>query len=211
MAKSVSRKAKSVSKKARRFATVFDLEFTAWEGSQQRRWSLPGERTEVVQIGAVKLDAESLLVVDSFDMLVQPRLNPVLSDYLIALTGITNEELKSRGVDFITAYRAFVEFVGDDVIWAFGRDDSIFAENIKMYGWQKTLTVPPYRNVIPWFAEHGVDLKGKHACDVAEAAGAQFEGQPHNALADAGGVARGMIAMIARGVPNPFLAEPVTE
>jgi inhibitor of KinA sporulation pathway (predicted exonuclease) len=203
--------AKSVSRKARRFATVFDLEFTAWEGSQERRWSLPGERKEVVQIGAVKLDAESLRVVDSFDMLVQPRLNPVLSEYLIALTGITNQELAERGVDFVTAYRAFLEFVGDDVIFAFGRDDLVFIENIKIYGWQRELILPPYRNVIPWFAEHGVDLAGKHACDVAEAAGAEFEGQRHNALADAAGVARGMIAMVARGIQNPFVAEPVSE
>ena len=203
--------AKSVSRKARRFATVFDLEFTAWEGSQERRWSLPGERKEVVQIGAVKLDAESLRVVDSFDMLVQPRLNPVLSEYLIALTGITTQELAERGVDFVTAYRAFLEFVGDDVIFAFGRDDLVFIENIKIYGWQRELILPPYRNVIPWFAEHGVDLAGKHACDVAEAAGAEFEGQRHNALADAAGVARGMIAMVARGIQNPFVAEPVSE
>jgi inhibitor of KinA sporulation pathway (predicted exonuclease) len=203
--------AKSVSRKARRFATVFDLEFTAWEGSQERRWSLPGERKEVVQIGAVKLDAESLRVVDSFDMLVQPRLNPVLSEYLIALTGITNQELAERGVDFVTAYRAFLEFVGDDVIFAFGRDDLVFIENIKIYGWQRELILPPYRNVIPWFAEHGVDLAGKHACDVAEAAGAEFEGQRHNALADAAGVTRGMIAMVARGIQNPFVAEPVSE
>ena len=35
---------------------VFDLEFTAWEGSLARHWLAPGEFKEVVQIGAVRLD-----------------------------------------------------------------------------------------------------------------------------------------------------------
>ena len=200
--------AKSTSRKARRFATVYDLEFTAWEGSRERRWSLPGERTEIVQIGAVKVDATSLQIVDIFDMLVCPRLNPILSDYLVALTGISNQDVAAYGVDFIVAYRAFLEFVGDDVMWSFGRDDLIFAENIRLYGWKSALPVPTHRSVLPWFAEHGIDLSGKHACDVAEAAGAVFEGRRHNALADARGIAVGMFAGIARGFANPFLAEP---
>ena len=39
--------------------TVFDLEYTAWECSMARSWLTPGEFREVVQIGAVKLDADS--------------------------------------------------------------------------------------------------------------------------------------------------------
>lgn len=188
----------------RSFAVIFDLEFTAWEGSQERRWSLPGERTEVVQIGAVKLDAVSLKTVDTFDLLVQPRLNPVLSDYLVALTGITNEALASRGVDFVTAYRAFLDFVGGALSFAFGRDDLILAENLKLYGWEHAFALPAYRNVIPWFAANGVALKGKRACDAPEAVGLTFEGRKHDALDDAKGVARAMIELIARGAPNPL-------
>ena len=76
---------------------IFDLEFTAWEGSMESRWTRPGELTEVVQIGAVKLDAASLKEVDAFEMLVKPRVNPILSDYLVALTGIDNKQLAARG------------------------------------------------------------------------------------------------------------------
>ena len=96
--------------KKRKYAVVFDLEFTAWEGSMITRWTRARELTEVVQIGAVKLDAESLKEVGEFEMLVQPRVNPVLSDYLVQLTGISNAMLKERAVDFITAYRAFLDF-----------------------------------------------------------------------------------------------------
>ena len=168
------------------------------------RWTRPLEHTEVVQIGAVQLDAHSLKLTDEFEMLVRPRVNPVLSDYLIQLTGITNEMLASGGVDFITAYRAFLDFVGDAHIHAFGRDDLIFAYNLKLYGWT-SLGVPPYANANPWFRENGLELGGKHACDVAELAGAAFEGRKHTALADAKGVAAGFVVLIGKGAPNPFL------
>jgi hypothetical protein len=56
--------------------TVFDLEYTAWECSMARQWMTPGEYREVVQIGAVKLDADTFAEVDAFDVLVRPRINP---------------------------------------------------------------------------------------------------------------------------------------
>ena len=188
----------------RKYAVVFDLEFTAWEGSVAARWSRTGEHTEVVQIGAVKLDAERLVIVDEFAMLVKPRINPVLSDYLTNLTGITNEAIAARGVDFVTAFRAFLDFAGPAKSWAFGRDDLILAGNLKLYAWQG-LTPPPYENVLPWFAAQGIDLKGKHACDVAGAVGAPFEGREHDALDDAKCVAAGLVHVIRNGAANPFL------
>ncbi len=196
----------TVTPRKRKYAVIFDLEFTGWEGSLQSRWTRPQEYTEVVQIGAVKLAAESLKEVDEFEILVRPRVNPVLSDYLVQLTGITNEMVARSGVDFITAYRAFLDFVGDARIYAFGRDDLIFAENLKLFAWT-TLPVPPYTNANPWFRENGIELKGKHACDVAELAGVAFEGHKHTALADARGVAAGFVALIKKGAPNLFLTD----
>ena len=191
----------------RNYAVIFDLEFTAWEGSMESRWTRPGELTEVVQIGAVKLDAANLREVDCIDMLVRPRVNPVLSDYLVALTGITNPAMDKRGVDFAVAYRAFLDFVGDARIFAHGRDDLILAANLKLYGWGRALAMPDYSNAIPWFTAQGIDLKGKRACDVAELTGALFEGRKHDALADARGVAAGFSALIGKGAPNPFLPQ----
>jgi len=193
-----------VPRSTRNHAVVFDLEFTAWQGSMARGWSLPFELKEIVQIGAVKLDAETLRTVDEFAMVVRPRVNPVLSDYLVALTGITNDEVANRGVDFAIAYRAFLDFVGKGASWAFGRDDLIFEENMRLYG--LVLPPAPYGNVIPWFAQHGIDLSGGHACDVAQATGAPFEGRKHDALSDARSVALGVVTLIQRGAPNPFLS-----
>ncbi len=34
---------------------VLDLEWTAWEGSQESGWAGPGEKREIIQIGAIRL------------------------------------------------------------------------------------------------------------------------------------------------------------
>src|ERR1700748_1153496 len=88
--------------------TVFDLEFTAWECSMASHWLRPGEFKEVVQIGAVKLDAASFEIIASFDVLVRPRINVDLSPYFENLTGITNGQVADRGVDFPEALVRFL-------------------------------------------------------------------------------------------------------
>jgi inhibitor of KinA sporulation pathway (predicted exonuclease) len=186
-------------------AVVFDLEFTAWEGSVAHRWSRPGEFTEIVQIGAVKVDARSLDPVDEFDLLVRPRLNPVLSDYLVGLTGITNNDIAAHGVDFAKAYADFVRFVDGGPIAAYGRDDLVFETNIRLYGLKEMPPIPRYTNIIPWLFENGVDPRGKNACDVAPLAGVPFEGRKHNARDDARGVIAGIRELVARGARNPLL------
>jgi inhibitor of KinA sporulation pathway (predicted exonuclease) len=186
-------------------AVVFDLEFTAWEGSVANRWSRPGEFTELVQIGALKVDARSFAVEGEMNLLVRPRFNPVLSDYFATLTGITNDELAARGVDFVDAYAAFLDFSDGAPIVAFGRDDLIFMDNLKLYGIHDARPLPPYVNLVPWLIANGIDPKGKNACDVGPLAGVAFEGQKHNALADAYSVLSGIKALVERGAKNPLL------
>jgi inhibitor of KinA sporulation pathway (predicted exonuclease) len=186
-------------------AVLFDLEFTAWAGSMERNWMAPGEFREVVQIGAVKVDADSIAVVGEFECLVKPRLNPVISDYLTQLTGIPNDAVAARGIDFAEAFARFVAFAKGGVIAAFGRDDLIFLENIRLYGWRDAPSIPRYMNVIPWLVENGIDPRGKHACDVAALCGTTFKGREHDALEDARSVAAGVAALIKRGARNLLL------
>jgi inhibitor of KinA sporulation pathway (predicted exonuclease) len=78
---------------------VADLEYTSWEGAHARNWGGPGEFREIVQIGAVRVSRDGgLKETAAFMALVQPTLNPVLSDYLIDLTGITNADIARAGV-----------------------------------------------------------------------------------------------------------------
>jgi DNA polymerase III epsilon subunit-like protein len=184
--------------------TVFDLEYTAWANSLRERWMAPGEFREVVQIGAVKLDGGSLAPRDELNLLVKPRINGVLSDFLVELTGVTNEAVAVRGLDIRDAYDRFVDFAEGGIICSFGRDDWVLEANLKLYGIGGARALPRHINIAPWLNANGIATKGFHACDIARLCGARFEGREHDALADAYSVAAGIAALIARGANNPF-------
>ncbi len=179
--------------------TVFDLEYTAWECSMARRWLAPGEFKEVVQIGAVKLDADSFAVLAEFDVLVRPRINHKLSPYFESLTGITNARLAREGRDFETAYQRFVDFAGCGPIAAFGRDEQVLEHNLRLYGLTALRPLPLFYDLRGWFAALGIDPRGMHSCDLGPALGLPFAGRIHNALDDARSIAGAMAAMASRG------------
>src|SRR5215831_5989643 len=179
--------------------TVFDLEYTAWECSMARRWLAPGEFKEVVQIGAVRLDADSFETLAEFDVLVRPRINPVLSSYFEQLTGIASAKVTRDGLDFEEAYRRFMDFAGIGPVAAFGRDDRVLEDNIRLYGLAGLTPLPLFYDLRGWFAALGIDPRGLHSCDLAPALGLIFSGQTHNALDDARSIAKAMALMASRG------------
>jgi inhibitor of KinA sporulation pathway (predicted exonuclease) len=180
--------------------TIFDLEYTAWTGSMARSWLTPGEFREVVQIGAVRIDADTFTVQAEFEVLVRPHFNPVLSPYLENLTGITNEQVKARGVDFRTGYDRFLAFAAGCPIAAFGRDEKVLEENLRLYGIRDAKALPLFYDLRGWFAVQGLDPRGRHSCEIGPALGVPFAGRTHNALDDARSLAAGMEAIAARGV-----------
>jgi len=179
--------------------TIFDLEYTAWECSMARHWLTPGEFREVVQIGAVRLDADSFAILDTFEALVVPRVNPVLSPYFEKLTGITSRQLIRDGMDFSTAYAGFLAFAGEGPIAAYGRDDRALRDNLRLYGMTGARPLPVFYDLRGWFAVLGVDPRGMHSCDIALALGVPFQGRAHNALDDARSVATVMALLASRG------------
>ena len=80
---------------------VFDTEFTSWKGSMQNNWSKPGEHRELVQIGALKIQDGK--IIEKLNLFIKPKINPVLSDYFIKLTGITNEHINKYGQNIFIA------------------------------------------------------------------------------------------------------------
>lgn len=164
----------------------------------------PGEFKELVQIGAVKIDARTFEPIADFEVLAKPRINPVISPYLEKLTGIKNADIAARGVDFVEAYKRFLIFCDGAPICAFGRDDWIFDDNIRLYGIKDAPERPPYVNAIWTLLANGIDPRGCHACDVARLCGADFVGREHDALEDARSVALGLKTLVERGAKSPF-------
>lgn len=187
-----------------RSAVVYDLEFTAWEGSMRHRWLRPGEFKEVVQIGAVKVDPLSFAVRDTFSVFIRPRINPQLSPYLERLTGITSAILRAQGHDFAAGYQAFLDFAGGGICAAFGRDELVFAENRRLYGLDAPPRGPEFRDLRPWFLANGIETCGLHSCEIGPKLGVPLEGRAHNALADSLSVVAGLRVLVARGARSPF-------
>jgi inhibitor of KinA sporulation pathway (predicted exonuclease) len=180
------------------YITIFDLEYTAWECSMARHWLTPGEFREVVQIGAVKLDADSFALLEEFEVLVKPRFNPVLSAYFEKLTGIGAEQVAMAGLDFRQAYDRFLDFAGHGPIAAFGHDELVLEENLRLYGVKDARPLPLFYDLRGWFAVQGVDPRGRHSCEIGPALGIPFVGRTHNALDDARSLAAGMEVIAAR-------------
>jgi len=183
--------------------TVFDLEYTAWECSMARHWLEPGQFREVVQIGAVKLDGRNLSVLDEFDLLVRPRVNPVLSPYLEQLTGIANADMTARGVDFAEGYERFAAFAGEGPICAFGHDEWVLEENLRLYGITDYRHLPRFADLRSWFAACNFDPRGKLSCEIGPALGLESKGRAHNALHDARALAASVEEMVRRGAERP--------
>lgn len=189
-----------------REVVVFDTEFTAWQGSMARAWAGPGEHKEIIQIGAVVLDAASLEERRAHSVLIRPVVNPVLSDYLVDLTGITNERLAADGVDFATGVTRFVEFAGNRPLHAYGRDDRIIAANAERLGRPKLWPGLPTTNLKDWLLQVGIPLTGVHSGNLAAHVGSKSQGVAHDALIDARSLAEAVRYLVSKGAPNPFAA-----
>lgn len=183
-------------------AVFFDTEFTAWPGSMERGWRGPGEHKEIVQIGAVVVDAKTLVERQAFEVLIRPRLNPVLSDYLVSLTRITNERLARDGIDFATGLAQFEEIAKGRALYCYGRDDLIIAANAELLGLRKPAFVA--NNLKDWLFKVGVPHAGVNSGALAAHVGAASQGIAHDALVDARSLAEAVRYLVARGAPSPF-------
>tara|TARA_B100000989_G_scaffold261428_1_gene212464 strand:- start:146 stop:817 length:672 start_codon:yes stop_codon:yes gene_type:complete len=132
---------------------IFDTEFTAWEGSQERKWKGVNEYRELVQISAirVKKKGNTIAITKKLNLYALPRINPMLSDYFINLTGITQETLFKKAKPFKLAMKLFYRFCknkdGEKYnLYSMGNDYDVIKENLKLnsinkksrfYKWQK--------------------------------------------------------------------------
>jgi inhibitor of KinA sporulation pathway (predicted exonuclease) len=170
---------------------ILDLEYTAWEGSAQRCWSEPWEWREIVQIGMVLADAKTFAVQEGFEALVRPERNPVLSNYFVALTGISQERIEREAVSFSQALHA-VTPLGHAVecIIFNGFDGQILKENCVFH--DATAPWPDARmfNFRPLLAA-SLKLRSDEmtSSGLPALAGIQVAGRSHSALHDCKSIA----------------------
>ena len=115
--------------------TIVDTEFTSWQGSLSRNWSLPTEYREIVNIGLLRVSFEptQIRVERGLDLYIKPVFSPILSNYFISLTGITQASLEDSP-DFKHAWTTAANFIGDSKPISNGNDGQIIRENMYLHG-----------------------------------------------------------------------------
>lgn len=137
---------------------IFDTEYTSWAWCQENWWK-GNQKKEIVQISAIKL-SNSLNVIGEFNVLCKPTINPVLSDYFIELTHITNDQIINMWISFPEWYKKFESFVENNICYSYKwwfdyfdeSDGTILKENLLLNNMTENKKII-YRNIAPIFAE----------------------------------------------------------
>lgn len=168
---------------------IADLEYTSWEGALESGWSAPGQLREIVQIGAVRVDAgNGFAELANFSMLVRPMINPELSAYFVDLTGITSADVAQAGVELVDALSAFATFSGTDVILSHGRDDLVIGEDCALKNLDNPFAEADWRDINPPLRV----ITGERlmSSELPAHFGVGAAGPAHDALADARALAK---------------------
>lgn len=181
---------------------LFDLEFTAWEGSQERGWSEPWEHREIIQIGAVRVRDDAVLTeTGRFLCYVTPVRNPELSRYITALTGIEQATVDNEGFDFSEALDIFLDFCGGTrAVLSYSGDPDVLAENCRMQG----MAPPDWRRFgdLDSCLAHraGPEFGRSTSYELPTLVGLETSGRAHDAMDDSLAIAETLRALRQRGV-----------
>lgn len=183
---------------------ILDTEYTSWKGSMERNWSGPNEHREIVQIAAIIVDSNNLSELEHFSILIQPKLNPILSNYFVNLTGINYNMLK-EGKSFKDAILEYKDFIDERPVFACGNEGEIISENLyinSVDNFKELLNVSDLR---PWFSANGLDADTIPSGELHKYLGIGLKGSAHNALHDVRSILASIKYLVKNGALNPFL------
>ncbi|MCK4860258.1 MAG: exonuclease domain-containing protein [Candidatus Omnitrophica bacterium] len=181
---------------------IFDAEYTTWEGALERGWSGPGEHRELVQIGAIRVNTQTLKETDSFEIFIKPSINPILAPYFIELTGITQKIVDEKGISFAIAWQRFIAWMGGDFAYSFGNDIVVIQENCKLFDVPLLVKRERFKNICNLFEKYGINTDQYHSSTIVRAFGKEPRSGAHNALTDARSILDGLILLHARMKSN---------
>lgn len=193
---------------------IFDTEYTSCKGCLENgraEW----QKEEIVQIAALKIDAITLDVIEEFNVYIKPSINPVLSDFFVDLTGITNDLIEKLGISFEQAYLMFKGFSDGLNCYAYDirfngkglADGEVMEKNLK-YNNMKDSNPPYYINIASWlkerYEENGIEVGTINSGGTAKLLGVDKDLEKlgldeHNALYDVYSLLSGVKFFKAKG------------
>ena len=181
---------------------VYDLEYTAWEGSHENQWSRPNEHREVIEIGAIQCRASDFSELAEFSCIVKPAINPILSDYITNLTGITNVHLAEDGIPFDLALKRFLDFsLPAPLIVSNGPDGDVILENYTLLSIVVPDDAKKFRNIRETIRAAATLTGEITSYRLPSRLGLELkDDQPHRALSDARSVRMALAHLRQRGL-----------
>ena len=139
---------------------------------------------EIIQIGAVKLDAD-FQVADTFKIMISPKYYRKMNGVVARLTRISNADL-SCGFPFEQAICQFIDWCGEDfVLLTWGFDDiPMLCDNIRMHK-LRSEWIPEWYNVQILYDDQIAKERRQHSLQSALEKTNETGYQAHDALHDA--------------------------
>ena len=167
-----------------------DVELTCWEGAPPA-----GEQSEVIAFGIVDLKTDDLEIRREQLFLVRPQVSTI-SPFCSTLTGITPKEA-AAAPPLPEVVRTIRKTFGQSDWCAWGRDDALIRESCERAGRScrssaaSTISPPRCAALLGLTYRLGLD-------EALQRFGLDWEGPPHDALADARNLARLFMALAQR-------------
>lgn len=105
-------------------------------------------------------------VLDSFDKAIRPQINPELSDYIIDLTGLSQERISEAG-NFESVLKEFLDWSQAFTLYSYGNDLDIVQRNIELYNSDITLTEDRFNDIRDIFLSNGVPVDEWNSGNIA--------------------------------------------
>ena len=179
---------------------LWDTEFAFWIGYMPRNFDIEKKQfTEIIQMGAVRVNTRSYDVTDELILHVKPTVNPVLSDHIIKLTGITQTDA-DNGCDFIDALEKFIHFKGKLHSYSYKYDYAILAGNILLKGidipepWRPALSAMQFFDIRDIFFAHDIPAYKYSSGSIGTHFGLEAKNK-HDALCDTKAVVAALKAL----------------
>lgn len=147
-------------------AIIFDCEFLCLEGSQRRFWCAAHDPDPVIaQIGAAKLGLEG-----DFPLLGTHKayIRPVdrfgqryaLDPFFTKLTGVTEEDVETKGVELGAALAEIDRFSGGARFWSWGKDElNMIAISCYVAGIQPSIPATRFDNAVKLLIAAGMPIE----------------------------------------------------
>lgn len=167
---------------------LFDTEYTSWEGAMLRNWTGENEHREMIQVGAVRVRTDTLEEVDSLVLYVKPVINPTLSPFITDLTGVTQEDVDTKGITLAAAIDELDQFTEGSDLYSWGPDGALMIENCRLLKMNCAIKGTRFFDIRALFTAKGIEAKDYMSSTISTAFGIENPARGHDALGDARGI-----------------------